>query len=132
MRTAKNSPIAALLVVVCVHTTAMSAPAQRPPQAQSIRYADGVYTATGQYGGQPSSITVTVTLQDGIVSTVVVQPNAYVARSLELQRAFAAAVPKVVVGKRLDDVHVGKLAGSSGTPQGFNDAIEKIKRQALR
>jgi hypothetical protein len=38
-------------------------------------------------------------------------------RFLELQRSFAAAVPKVVVGK---------LAGSSGTPRGFNDAMAKI------
>jgi hypothetical protein len=42
-------------------------------------------------------------------------------RFLELQRSFAAAVPKVVVGK---------LAGSSGTPRGFNDAMTKIRQQA--
>jgi hypothetical protein len=29
----------------------------------TIRYADGVYTATGQYGGAPSFITATVTLR---------------------------------------------------------------------
>jgi hypothetical protein len=38
----------------------------------------------------------------------------------------------VVVGRPLDQVKVGKLAGSSGTPQGFNDAINQIKRQAAR
>jgi len=27
---------------------------------------------------------------------------------------------------------VGKLAGSSGTPDGFNDALRKIKAQALK
>ncbi|MBY3217651.1 hypothetical protein HFO21_25360 [Rhizobium laguerreae] len=110
----------------------MSAPTQRPQQSQTERYSDGVYTATGRYGGQPSLITVTVTLRNGIVSTVVVKPHAYVPRSLALQKAFAAAVPKVVIGKRLDEIRVGKLAGSSGTPQGFNDAIDKIKRQAAR
>ncbi|MBY3144058.1 hypothetical protein HFO63_00340 [Rhizobium laguerreae] len=86
----------------------------------------------GEYGGQPSHITVKVTLKDGIVTAVTVTPHAYVPRSLELQRAFAAAVPKVVVGKRIDQVRVGKLAGSSGTPKGFNDAIRQIREQAAR
>ena len=50
--------------------------------------------------------------------------------SLNLQRRFAAAVPGVVVGKPIGEVKVGRLAGSSGTPVGFNDALEKIKQQA--
>jgi uncharacterized protein with FMN-binding domain len=99
-------------------------------QAQQGRYADGIYTATGQYGGQPSFITVTVTLRSGLITAVEVEPHATVPRSLEFQRRFAAAVPKVVVGKPIDQVQVGKLAGSSGTPRGFNDAIQKIKQQA--
>jgi uncharacterized protein with FMN-binding domain len=98
--------------------------------ARPARYADGVYTATGEYGGQPSHITVKATLKDGVITAVTVTPHAYVPRSLELQRAFAAAVPRVVVGKRIDQVRVGKLAGSSGTPKGFNDALRKIRRQA--
>jgi len=100
--------------------------------ARSARFADGVYTATGEYGGQPSHITVKATLKGGIVTAVSVTPHAYVPRSLELQRAFAAAVPKVVVGKRIDQIRVGKLAGSSGTPKGFNDAIRQIRAQAAR
>ncbi|NTE86609.1 hypothetical protein G6L72_08700 [Agrobacterium rubi] len=100
--------------------------------ARPVRYADGVYTATGEYGGQPSHITVKATLRDGIVTEVTVTPHAYVPHSLELQRAFAVAVPKVVVGKRVDQIKVGKLAGSSGTPKGFNDAIRQIREKAAR
>ena len=96
------------------------------------RYADGVYTATGWYGGQPSRITVTITLKDDVVAAVMVRPHATVPESLRLQRLFAAAVPKVVVGKRIEDVHVGRLAGSSGTPKGFNDAVQRIRKQARR
>jgi hypothetical protein len=95
-------------------------------------YADGVYADTGWYGGQPSSIGVTITLTDGVVTAVRVTPHATVPQSLELQRRFADAVPAVVVGKRLDEVNVGRLAGSSGTPRGFNDAIRKIREQARR
>jgi uncharacterized protein with FMN-binding domain len=102
------------------------------PPSQRNRYADGTYTATGQYGGQPSFITVKATLSKGAITAVEVTPHATVPRSLELQRLFAAAVPKVVVGKPIDQVNVGKLAGSSGTPKGFNDAIRQIREQAAR
>lgn len=114
--------------------SALSALLGSAAEAQNARprYADGVYTATGQYGGQPSFVTVEVTLKDGVITAVTVTPHAHVPRSLELQRAFAAAVPKVVVGKRIDQVRVGKLAGSSGTPKGFNAAIRQIRDQAAR
>jgi uncharacterized protein with FMN-binding domain len=112
--------------------TTMLAGAAEAQTAGSTRYSDGEYTATGQYGGQPSFITVKATLRGGIITAVTVTPHATVARSLELQRAFAAAVPKVVVGKRIDQVRVGKLAGSSSTPKGFNDAIRQIREQAAR
>jgi uncharacterized protein with FMN-binding domain len=118
-----------LLATALTLTLAGSADAQ---SVRPARYADGVYTATGEYGGQPSHITVKATLKHGIVTAVTVTPHAYVSRSLELQRAFAAAVPKVVVGKRIEQVKVGKLAGSSGTPKGFNDAIRQIKEMATR
>jgi uncharacterized protein with FMN-binding domain len=117
-----------LLATALTFTLAGNAEAQ----STRTRYADGVYTATGEYGGQPSHITVRATLEDGIITAVTVTPHATVPQSLELQRAFAAAVPKVVVGKRIDQVKVGKLAGSSGTPKGFNDAIRQIREQAVR
>ena len=73
---------------------------------------------------------MTVTLVQDVISDVTVTPHATNATSLELQRRFAAAIPAVVVGKRIDEVNVGRLAGSSGTPDGFNAAIERIKEQA--
>ncbi|WP_217978587.1 hypothetical protein [Terribacillus saccharophilus] len=93
-------------------------------------YADGTYKATGQYGSLPSSITVTATLVDNAINEVKVTPHATNPTSLDLQRRFANAVPAVVVGKRIDEVKVGRLAGSSHTPDGFNDAIQQIKEQA--
>jgi uncharacterized protein with FMN-binding domain len=107
-------------------TATPAAPSQRN------RYADGTYTATGQYGGGPSFITVKATLSNGIITDVVVTPHATVPRSLELQRRFAAAVPRAVVGRPIDQVNVGKLAGSSNTPKGFNAAIRQIRDQAAR
>jgi FAD:protein FMN transferase len=115
-------------------STTTSDAATQPPPASSRRspYADGVYTATGRYGSLPSSITVRVTLANGVIRAVRVTPHATDPTSLRLQRRFAAAVPAVVIGKRIDRVRVGRLAGSSGTPDGFNAAIERIKSQARR
>jgi len=128
-------PAAALLHATAVSAVqaapaAISTQSSRPAAGQGGHYTDGVYTATGKYGGAPSFITVTATVKSDIVTDVKVQTHATVPRSLELQRAFAAAVPKVVIGKRLDQVQVGKLAGSSTTPDGFNDAIRQIKQDA--
>ncbi|WP_037488829.1 hypothetical protein [Sphingomonas phyllosphaerae] len=99
---------------------------------KASRYADGVYTATGQYGGLPSSLTVRVRLERGVISRVEVGTPAKDPTSLDYQKRFAAAVPAVVVGRPIEQVKVGKLAGASGCPDGFNAAIEKIRAQAAR
>jgi uncharacterized protein with FMN-binding domain len=126
---------AAIAVAACFAQAAATVEAQAQSQSNAVtsqrsRYIDGVYTATGQYGGGPSFVTVTVTLKGGAVTEVQVKPHATVARSLELQQRFAAAVPHVVVGKPIETIKVGKLAGSSHTPDGFNAAIQQIRDQA--
>jgi hypothetical protein len=50
--------------------------------------------------------------------------------SLEYQTRFARAVPALVVGRNIDEVNLSKVAGSSGTPDGFNAAIQQIKAEA--
>jgi uncharacterized protein with FMN-binding domain len=102
----------------------------RMGMTRGATYADGAYTAIGKYGGRPSSIGVTVTLVDGVITAVEVTPHATDPTSLDFQRRFAAAIPTVVVGKPIDQVKVGRLAGSSGTPRGFNAAIQRIQEQA--
>jgi hypothetical protein len=60
----------ALMMVGHWDSAAAATLAQRQEQSQRSRYADGVYTATGQYGGQPSFIIVTVTLKSGVIVAV--------------------------------------------------------------
>lgn len=102
------------------------------PSAGPSRYRDGDYQAKGWYGGLPSNIDLAITLRDDRITDVQVTANATDPTSLDYQERFAEAVPDVVAGKRLDEVHVSRLAGSSGTPDGFNQAIERIKNQASR
>jgi uncharacterized protein with FMN-binding domain len=101
-----------------------------PDDDGTAEYRDGQYEATGWYGGLPSSITVDLSLRDGVITDVEVTPHAEDETSLGLQRRFAEAVPGVVVGRSIDEVELDKLAGSSGTTQGFNDAVDQIRDEA--
>ena len=107
-----------------------SAAAPGSPSNRRFRYADGTYNATGQYGGLPSSIRVSVTLVDDVITAVTVTPQATDPTSLDYQTRFAQAVPALVVGRNIDEVNLSKVAGSSGTPEGFNAAIQQIKAEA--
>ncbi|MGW2092247.1 hypothetical protein [Promicromonospora sukumoe] len=107
-----------------------SSPARQAPSGDPAVYRDGQYEATGWYGGLPSSITVDLSLRDGVITDVDVTPHAEDETSLDLQERFAEAVPEVVVGRSIDEVELDKLAGSSGTTQGFNDAIDQIREEA--
>ncbi|OJX97041.1 FMN-binding protein [Salana multivorans] len=96
-------------------------------------YADGTYEATGSYvspGGQ-QQVDVSLTLADGVVTDVVVTPEAGDPRSQGFQEQFAGGIADVVVGVPLDELAVDKVAGSSLTSGGFNDAVEQIKAEAL-
>ncbi|WP_129658312.1 FMN-binding protein [Rothia uropygialis] len=108
-----------------------NSPSSDAPSTDGIEYEDGTYTAKGFYGGAPSYMTFTVTLDDGLITDVdsELMPDNN-ATSRGYQEKFAAALPDEVVGKSVDDVEVGKLAGSSSCGDGFNDAMTKIREQA--
>jgi hypothetical protein len=95
-------------------------------------YADGKYSADGEYGTQDSSIGVSLTLDDGVITEAEVEPHATNETSRDYQERFADAVPDLVIGRNVDDVQLDHVAGSSGTPDGFNDALQKIKEEASR
>ena len=100
--------------------------------SSSGTYADGTYEAEGEYsnpGGQ-SKVKVELTLADNEVTDVTVTPEASNGTSRQYQTQFAGGVADEVVGKSLDDLDVSKVAGSSLTSTGFNEAIETIKGEA--
>jgi uncharacterized protein with FMN-binding domain len=126
-----------LLMASCTSTEERSSPPSnrgaedsKSTTSEDTQFEEGVFKSTGEYGNLPSHITVTVTLDDDVITEVEVTPHATNPTSLDLQSRFADAVPEVVVGKPIDEVNVGRLAGSSVTPKGFNDAINQIKKQA--
>jgi uncharacterized protein with FMN-binding domain len=103
----------------------------RGPSPHGSRYADGTYTVRGVYGGAPSYLTVTITLEDGDIAdlSIGLMPGNN-ATSRGYQRRFAEAVPDVVGGRSIDGLGVGLIAGASGCSDGFNDALAKIREKA--
>jgi uncharacterized protein with FMN-binding domain len=95
-------------------------------------YADGTYEADGSYtspGGQ-ESVGVRITLEDDQVTAVTVTPHATSGNAKQFQTQFAGAIAGEVVGKDVDTLDVSRVAGSSLTSGGFNDALEAIKADA--
>ena len=95
-------------------------------------YADGTYTADGSYSTPESveTISVTVTLESDVITSVEVSGDPQKAESEQYQGQFIGGISDVVVGQDIDDISVSRVAGSSLTSAGFNQAIEAIKAEA--
>lgn len=113
-----------------------AAPATDNSKAESTArtYKDGAYQATGQYDspGGNEAITVNVTLKDGIVTDTSAQGHATDGEALEYQSEFIGSYKKMVVGKKIDDIQLSRVSGSSLTSQGFNRALDQIESEAVQ
>ncbi len=93
---------------------------------------NGSYSATGSYqtpGGQ-EQISVQVTLSDGVITDASVTQQGKTGEAQEYQSKFVSGFKSQVVGKKIDEVSLTRVAGSSLTPIGFNSAIDDIEKQA--
>jgi uncharacterized protein with FMN-binding domain len=95
-------------------------------------YADGTYTADGSYQTPETveKISVTLTLEGGLVTDVKVTGDPQAPETEQYQGQFIDGIAEEVDGKSLDEVKVSRVAGSSLTSGGFNEAVESIKEQA--
>jgi uncharacterized protein with FMN-binding domain len=126
-------PLAIVLGLAGATATLAGCSAPEPAAPVDHRYADGTYDAEGAYTAPSglAAITVSIKLVDDAVSWVHVAPGTFVGDPFTFQDKFAKAVPDLVVGKDLDDVSVSRVAGSSLTSLAFNQAIDKIKSEAI-
>lgn len=99
---------------------------------QTSAYKDGTYQASGSYSTPEGteSIDVSITLQDGVVSASSVTDRSRDSESQFYNENFIGSYKSFVVGKKLNEIQLGIVAGSSLTPNGFNRALESIKQQA--
>ncbi|MGY6497492.1 MAG: hypothetical protein ACXIUP_04625 [Microcella sp.] len=96
-------------------------------------FTDGSYTATGSYisPNGTETIGVEVTLTDNVITAVAVDTNPTNPTTSRFQMMFAGGIEAEVVGQPVDEVEVTRVAGSSLTGNGFTDALEQIKADAL-
>ncbi len=101
------------------------------PLAASV-YADGTFTATGSYvsPGGADALDVTVTLKDNVITDVSIVEKPGDPASKMWQDKFASGYRAQVVGKKLADLKLTNVSGSSLTRIGFNDALDQIRIQA--
>ena len=115
-------------------STASSAPAtgSTGAAASGSVYKDGTYSADGSYATPESveTISVTVTLAGDVITQVQVSGNPTKSESKQYQSQFIGGISSEVVGKKIEDIAVSRVAGSSLTSGGFNKAIEEIKTEA--
>ena len=75
---------------------------------------------------------MTLTLERDMITDVTFTERAVNPISKNFQKMFADTYKPFVVGRSIDDVSLTKISGSSLTPQGFQDALRKIKTDASR
>lgn len=94
--------------------------------------ADGTYTAEGSYStpGGEESISVELSVADGVVTDVTVTPEASGGNAARFQDEFASGISDEVVGQELAGLSVDKVSGSSLTGDGFNAALDQIRADA--
>lgn len=95
-------------------------------------YKDGTFSADGNYVSPNGTETVgvTLTLAGGAVSEVQITQHPSNPNTRKFQGEFSGGIASQIVGKKLDEIKVSKVAGSSLTSGGFNQAVEKIKSDA--
>ncbi len=113
-------------------SSAPSTSAAADTSSTSGAYKDGTYEATGQYATPESveTIDVTLTVAGDTVTAVEVTGDPQAAESKRYQGEFIGGIQSEVVGKKLDELSVSKVAGSSLTSGGFNKAVDTIKTEA--
>jgi uncharacterized protein with FMN-binding domain len=95
-------------------------------------FKDGTYSGEASYvnPGGNSKLKVDLTLADNKITKIKVTPEATDPTSKGHQTDFASGIAAETVGKRIDQLHVTVVAGSSLTHLGFDKAIEQIESEA--
>lgn len=101
------------------------------PTPSSI-YKDGTYTAQGTYTSPAGieTVDISLTLASDVVVAATFKGNAENPGSINWQGEFSKGYTQEVVGKKIDELTLTVVNGSSLTPKGFLDAVAKVKTQA--
>jgi uncharacterized protein with FMN-binding domain len=98
----------------------------------NVTYEDGTYTEPGTYvsPGGTEHISVKMTLAKNIVTALTVTTVQADPTATGYEHMFEGGIDGVAVGKNINDLNIGVVAGSSLTSMGFNQALAAIKAAA--
>ena len=119
-------------------TTVAPTPSPKTPVAEvapaTSLYNDGTYTASGTYDTPEEStetIKVSITLKnDVIVDSSITPTTANDRKSQRYQKQFIAGYKQLVTGRKITEVKLSVVSGSSLTSSGWNKAVASISEQA--
>lgn len=95
-------------------------------------YKDGSYTKPGTYvsPGGTEHISVTLTLAKNIITAIKVMTVQADPTATGYEQMFEGGIAAATVGKDINTLNIGVVAGSSLTSMGFNKALAAIKADA--
>jgi hypothetical protein len=127
--TAAKAPAATVPVAAPTVAPAPTASPTSPPVTPTSTYANGNYSATGTYSspGGKETLRVTLDLSNDVITDLAVTSVKIDTTAANYETAFEGGIQAIVVGKDIDSLNVGPVAGSSLTSIGFNRAITTIK-----
>jgi len=114
------------------HSTHDHSDTSSTESTDTSEYENGTYSAVGSYfspGGR-ESIELTVVITDGVITDTTIENQATDPEAKEHQELFSSNYKALVVGKEVGSVSLSRVAGSSLTSNGFNDALDQIKDDA--
>jgi uncharacterized protein with FMN-binding domain len=100
--------------------------------SSTATYKDGSYTAPGTYvsPGGTEQISVSLTLAKNIITAMKVVTVKADPTAAAYEQLFEGGIAAVTVGKNINTLNIGVVAGSSLTSMGFNNALATIKADA--
>lgn len=104
-----------------------------PVSTNTSGFTNGTYTASADYNAPKNNVetvNINLTLADGVIESINTTYEANHEISKARQAAFDEAYKSQVVGKKIDEVSLSRVGGSSLTTVGFMDALETIVDEA--
>lgn len=95
-------------------------------------FKDGTYSASVNYIAHRhnESIQVTLKIKDNIISSSELEQSMSDRESQQYQTEFEQLYKSRVVGKKLDQVSISRIAGASDTSEAFMTAVRQIQNKA--
>jgi hypothetical protein len=98
----------------------------------TTKYKNGTYKADIKYTSPAGSesMKMELVIADDQISSINLEAEAENSTSIGHQNRFKSAINSQVVGKKIDELSLSRVAGASLTTGGFNNTLNSIKQTA--